>query len=137
MLGFDTILPLVETRVHLSFGATTAIEELALHPAVQLEFRKPIGLSIDGLLHHQIATFFLWEARTQRFSGWASLAYSLQAEMGINLFKLQVGPTFDVDRRDFGYHVGLSYGRVFGVAGGGVRRSSPRRWVAKNVVIAA
>ncbi len=99
----------------------TPVDASEPHLAARLEVRRPLGLSVDGLLSHQVGAAFLWEARTSELVGWTSAFYVIQLELGVTLISLQIGPTLELGADAFGYQSGLSLGRVFGVAGGGVR----------------
>lgn len=120
LAGFDVALPLLGTRTHVSIGATTPSDDFSVRFAAQAELRRELAMSWDGLLVHQVSAGFLWEAR-RSFAGFARGVYTLRAEAGLHLFKLEIGPAYDVDNRKLGYSFGIGYGRALGVSGGGVR----------------
>ncbi|MDQ3369686.1 MAG: hypothetical protein M3680_30050 [Myxococcota bacterium] len=121
LVGFDVVLPVISTQAHLSAGAVTPKAAVDVRFAAQLELRRTLWLSFDGLLSHHASVGFLWVARVETFAGWLGASYRAQLELGLNLGVLQVGPTFDLETRESGWAASIGYGRVFGVAGGGVR----------------
>jgi hypothetical protein len=121
LVGFDVALPLLSTQAHLSVGGSTPHDEIDPRFAAQLAVHGTLGLSFDGLFSHHVAAGFLWEARADELAGWATLAYVLQVEIGLDLLLLQLGPSLDARDGALGTFASIGYGRVFGTAGGGIR----------------
>jgi len=121
LVGFNLSLPRLPSRTRLAVGASLPRGEQDLHLMLDFGIVRGLGLTMDGLLTHQVDVGFLWEARKDEFAGSLHAGYQLTVELGLDLLRIEVGPAFLFPNKEPGFIVGLSYGRVFSASGGGVR----------------
>ena len=121
LVGFNLSLPRFPSRTRLAVGASLPHGDQDLHLMLDFGIVRGLGLSADGLLTHQLVVGFLWEARKDELAGSLHAGYQLTVELGLDLLRLEVGPALLFPNNELGFMGGISYGRVFSAAGGGVR----------------
>lgn len=121
LLGFDVALPLLRTRARVSAGVSSTTDEISVRAVGQLAVQRQIGLSLDGLISHHLATGAMWRIKTDELAGAVHAAYSMHIELGRTLVMLSAGPAAVWPDPDLGYIATLGLGRVLGARGGGVR----------------
>jgi hypothetical protein len=121
LVGFNLSLPRLPSRTRLAVGASLPRGDQDLHLMLDFGIVRGLGLTADGLLTHQVGVGFLWEARRDELAGSLHAGYQLTVELGLDLLSIEVGPALLFPSRELGFISGISYGRLFGAAGGGVR----------------
>ena len=84
----------------------------------------PVGLTWSGLVSHELELGALFMIADD-FDVTLHLNYRPNIEAGDWLLRLDVGPAFAVEGRDFGLYTGIGIARVTGVAGGGMFGGAP------------
>jgi len=121
LVGFNLSLPHLPTRTRLAGGISIPRGDQDLHLMLDFGFLRKLGYTMDGFLTHQLSAGFLWEGRTDEFSGRLHASYQLTFEIGLDLLRFEVGPAFVLPDNKAGFICGISYGHVFSASGGGVR----------------
>lgn len=124
VFGGDILVPVINTR--LEAGAGVGFDGAFDKPRLALDagLVAPIGLSWSGLLSHELELGALFMIGDD-FDVTMHLAYRPNIEAGDWLLRLDIGPAFAVEGRDFGLYTGIGIARVTGVAGGGLFGGKP------------
>jgi hypothetical protein len=116
--GFDLAVPFVPAQLHLGAGGTL-LEPGGRHSLViETGVLAPIGLSIDGLISHEVALTASWLFQESSVLV-GHLEYQLNVELGTTLVTLYLGLSEFVPRGQAGWYGGLGFGMTFSAAGGG------------------
>ena len=124
VFGGDILVPGINTR--LEAGAGVGFDGAFDNPrlAVDAGFVAPVGLSWSGLVSHELDLGALFMIADD-FDVTLHLNYRPSIEAGDWLLRLDVGPAFAVEGRDFGLYTGIGIARVMGAAGGGMFGGAP------------
>src|SRR5262249_21470915 len=111
LFGGDLIVPGIGASAEVGIGVGLDGSFTKPRFAIDAGLVRGIGLSFHGLVSHQLdlgALFLIGNDLdvTLRLSNRTSL------EAGDWLLRLDLGPTFDVDRAEFGLYAGLGMSRV-------------------------
>jgi len=115
---FELAVPRVPVQARLGAGATLREPNGGHTAVVDTGVLVPLGLSVEGLLSHQLNVTFSWVFRSA-FAAIAHAEYQLNAELGDVIFSLQAGLAENLPELRTGWFGGLAVGLVFSAAGGG------------------
>lgn len=118
LAGAATPVPFLAPTIYAGGGVAVAPSG-RVRPAVELGVVRPIGLTFDGVMSHDVTAGFNWLPGLERLRGAAHAGYRLSFELGQTLLRLQAGPTYMVDTRRFGAVVTLGAAHVVTARGGG------------------
>jgi hypothetical protein len=116
--GFDLAVPRLPVQGTIAGGATLR-EAGGGHSAVlDTGVLVPLGLSVDGLISHQLNVTASWIFRS-RLATALHAEYQGNVELGPGLITLQVGLSELFPGAHFGWYGSLGLGYTFTAAGGG------------------
>jgi hypothetical protein len=116
--GIELGIPFVPAQTYLGAGGTLRTPEQRPAAVVDTGVLIPLGLSVAGLLSHQLDVTASWLIRRD-FGAIAHAEYQLNLELGDVLISAQVGLAEIFPHRHTGYYAGFALGFVFSAAGGG------------------
>ncbi|HXU61494.1 MAG TPA: hypothetical protein VN962_07330, partial [Polyangia bacterium] len=116
--GIELGIPFVPAQTYLGAGGTLRTPEQRPAAVVDTGVLIPLGLSVAGLLSHQLDVTASWLIRRD-FGAIAHAEYQLNLELGDVLISAQVGLAEIFPHRHTGYYAGFGLGFVFSAAGGG------------------
>jgi hypothetical protein len=121
LVGRDVSLPLTPSQIYLAAGISLPADLDRPRFAAQAGVTRTLGLSNDGMVSHQINLGALWDARRSQLAGSIFVTYQFTVELASDLFRVQLGPSFDVGALAPGVYFAFGYGKVATAVGGGVR----------------
>jgi hypothetical protein len=119
VVGLELAVPLLPVQGYVGAGGTLLEPVSGAHSAVvEAGVLVPLGLSLDGLLSHQLNATASWIFRTDTAVD-LQLDYQLTVELGDFLLGLSVGLAELLPHARTGWYGALAVGYVFSSAGGG------------------
>jgi hypothetical protein len=119
--GLELAVPRLPAQTYLGAGATVR-EPGSGHSAVlDTGLLRPFGLTVDGLISHQIDATVSWVFRS-RLTAVAHVEYRLNVELGTFLLSLHLGLAELFPDPRTGWFAALGVGETFSAAGGGAGR---------------
>lgn len=116
--GLELGIPFVPAQTYLGAGGTLRTPEQQPAAVIDTGVLIPLGLSVSGLLSHQLDVTASWLLRRD-FGTIAHAEYQLNLELGDLLVSAQAGLAEIFPHRRTGYYAGFGLGFVFSAAGGG------------------
>jgi hypothetical protein len=116
--GLDLSLPYVPAQSYLGAGATLRQPSGKHAPVLEAGLLAPIGLSIDGLLSHEVSAIASLIPGGDR-TAMLHLEYQLSVEFGTFLLTLHAGLAEFLPRPLTGWFAGIGLGKTLRAAGGG------------------
>ncbi len=118
VFGGDLLIPRIGTRFEAGAGIAFEDDLDNVRFAADGGFVKRIGLSVDGLLSHELDLGALVIVGGD-VDVIARLSYRLNLEAGHWILRPEVGPAFDVRATEIGFYVGFGVLKTLSAAGGG------------------
>jgi hypothetical protein len=119
MAGVASSVPFLKPMVYGGLGVSRAADEHRLRLTAEVGALRPLAFTNDGVISHDLLAGVSWQAGLVELRGNLHATYRLTAEIGRNLVRLQVGPAYRLDSRDFGYFVSVGFGYLLTARGGG------------------
>lgn len=118
VIGGDFIVPGIGMQAEAGVGVGFQGSMTAPRFAIDAGFVKRLGLSLDGLLSHELdfGSIFLISSD---FDATLRLSLRTNLEGGDMLLRLDIGPSFNINDTEFGLYAGLGFAKVLHAAGGG------------------
>jgi hypothetical protein len=116
--GIELGIPFIPAQTYLGAGWTLQAPEQRRAVVVDTGVLIPLGLSISGLLSHQLNVTASWLIRRD-FGAIVHAEYQLNLELGDLLLNLQAGLAEIFPQPRTGYFAAIGLGFVFSAAGGG------------------
>ncbi len=116
--GIELGIPFVPAQSYLAAGGTLQTPEGQRAAVIDTGVLIPLGLSVSGLLSHQLDVTASWLIRRE-FGAIVHAQYQLNLELGDFLLSVLAGLAEILPHPQTGYYAGASLGFVFSAAGGG------------------
>jgi hypothetical protein len=116
--GLELGIPFVPAQTYLGAGWTLRAPEQRRAVVIDTGVLIPLGLSVSGLLSHQLNVTASWLIRRD-FGAIVHAEYQLNAELGDLLLNLHAGLAEIFPQPHTGYFAAIGLGFVFSAAGGG------------------
>jgi hypothetical protein len=118
VFGGDLLIPRIGTRFEAGAGIAFENDANNLRFAADGGFVKRVGLSVDGLISHELDLGALVIVGGD-VDVIARLSYRLNLEAGHWMLRPEVGPAYDIRATELGFYVGFGVLRTLSAAGGG------------------
>jgi hypothetical protein len=116
--GIELGIPIIPAQTYLGAGGTVRAPGEQNAAVVDAGVLIPLGLSVSGLLSHQLNVTGSWLIRRE-MGAVVHADYQLNVELGDALINLQVGLAGLFPQPRAGYFAAVGLGFVFSAAGGG------------------
>ena len=116
--GVELGIPFVPAQTYLGAGGTFQAPERKRAAVIDTGLLIPLGLSVAGLLSHQLNVTASWLIG-HGFAAIAHVEYQLNVELGDLLINLHAGVAEIFPQPRTGYYGAVGLGFVFSAAGGG------------------
>lgn len=118
VFGGDLLIPRIRVRAEIGGGIAFEDELDAVRFAADGGLVKRFGLSVDGLISHEVDLGALLTVGSD-VDLVLRASYRINIEAGEWLLRPEIGPAFDIAPREFGLYVGFGVLKALSAAGGG------------------
>jgi len=116
--GLELAIPFVPAQTYLGAGGTLQAPERKRAAVIDTGLLIPLGLSVAGLLSHQLNATASWLIG-HGFAAIVHVEYQLNVELGDVLLNVHAGLAEIFPQPHTGYYCAVGLGFVFSAAGGG------------------
>jgi hypothetical protein len=117
--GLTLSVPFLSPMIYGGLGGSRGPDEERTRLIGELGLLRPLGLTNDGVISHEVLAGVVWRARLDELTGMVQASYRINAELGRTLVRLQVGPAYRLGEGEIGYYVSVGIGYLLSARGGG------------------